>query len=59
MMQLGFSEPWPVALEAIAQTSDYDIAPLMNYFEPLFAHIDKELEENGEIVGFGGNNLSL
>jgi hypothetical protein len=45
MMKIGFSEPWPKALELLTEGEGLSIKPLINYFTPLFEEIDKRLEE--------------
>ncbi len=42
MMQLGASQPWPDALEAMTGTRTMDAAPLMRYFEPLQAWLTEQ-----------------
>ena len=57
-MRLGFTKPWPEALEVLTGTKEMKIDALVNYFQPLFEHIDEELRTNGESVGFGGTDKS-
>lgn len=54
MMNLGFEKGWPVALEAMTGSRTMSIASMKNYLAPLFDYIDKELDDNGEVPGFGG-----
>ncbi len=54
MLKLGMSKPWPKALEAIAGTQKMSIESMKNYFKPILDFMEKELEKNGEIPGFGG-----
>ncbi len=42
MMQMGQSRPWPDALEAIAGTRALDAEPLLEYFAPLRAWLDRQ-----------------
>ncbi|CAG7837457.1 unnamed protein product [Allacma fusca] len=53
MMKLGFSKPWPEALEAITGSREMSIEPLLNYFTPLIQFFDEELAAAGESDCFG------
>lgn len=52
-MKLGFTRGWPTALQAITGNRTMSIAPLLNYFKPLFDLMSKDLEDNGEEPCFG------
>lgn len=53
MMKLGFTRGWPTALEAITGSRNMSIAPLLNYFKPIFDLMQKDLVDNGEEPCFG------
>ncbi|CAG7835512.1 unnamed protein product, partial [Allacma fusca] len=53
MLKLGFSKPWPEALQILTGKENIDISSILKYFKPLFDLIDRELQDNGEVVGFG------
>ncbi|HFE47132.1 MAG TPA: peptidase M2 family protein, partial [Nannocystis exedens] len=42
MLELGASKPWPEALEVITGSRKMDAGPLLEYFEPLQAWLEKE-----------------
>ncbi len=42
MLELGASKPWPEALEVITGSREMDAGPLLEYFEPLQAWLEKE-----------------
>ena len=44
MLELGASKPWPEALEKLTGTKEMDAAPLIEYFEPLMAYLEKQNE---------------
>ena len=46
MLQKGASEPWPQQLEELTGSKDMDVKPLLDYFRPLEAFLDKELAGN-------------
>ena len=49
-MQMGFSRPWPDALEALAGYREMSTQPLLNYFRPLQEWLEKENERNGDVI---------
>ena len=52
ILQLGFSKPWPEALEAMTGRNDMSAESFIKYFLPLF---DFLVEENkGECIGWSG-----
>ena len=54
MMDLGFSQPWPVALEQLTGTSQMNAQSLLNYFEPLRVWLEEANREARDCVGWGG-----
>ncbi len=44
MLAMGLSRPWPDALEAIAGTRQMDASAILDYFAPLDAWLDQQLE---------------
>ncbi len=42
MLELGASKPWPEALEVITGSPEMDAGPLLEYFQPLQAWLEKE-----------------
>lgn len=59
MLKLGFSKPWPQALQVIAGTPKMSIASIKNYFQPFLDYAKNELDKNGEIAGYGGMIFTL
>lgn len=59
MMKLGFSKGWPTALEAITGSKTMSISSLKNYLQPLLDYMANELDENGEVPGFGGLHAQI
>ena len=52
LLQLGFSQPWPEALEAMTGRKDMSAESFIKYFLPLF---DFLVEENqGVCIGWSG-----
>jgi len=49
---LGFSKPWPEAMEIITGQPNMSADALMSYFEPLMTWLVKENEKNGEVLGW-------
>lgn len=52
-MKLGLSKDWPVALETLTGSREMSVSALKKYFQPLIDHLEKELDENAEVPGFG------
>jgi peptidyl-dipeptidase A len=50
MLSLGLSHPWPEALEKIAGTKQMDATAILDYFKPLDAWLDEQLQ--GKPVGW-------
>ncbi len=42
MLEMGASQPWPDALDAIAGTRQMDAGALVRYFEPLAGYLDEQ-----------------
>lgn len=42
LLEMGRSEPWPVALEALTGSNRLDAQPLLAYFEPLQSWLDEQ-----------------
>jgi peptidyl-dipeptidase A len=42
MLELGKSQPWPVALEELTGTSQMDATAMLDYFAPLHAWLDEQ-----------------
>ncbi|XP_075631437.1 angiotensin-converting enzyme [Balearica regulorum gibbericeps] len=51
-LKLGFSKPWPEAMELITGQPNMSADALMSYFEPLMTWLVKENEKNGEVLGW-------
>lgn len=69
-MKLGFSKPWPEAMQLITGQPNMSAEALMSYFEPLMTWLVKKNTENGEVLGWpeyswtpyagtGGNGLDV
>ena len=50
MLSMGLSRPWPEALEKIAATKQMDATAILDYFKPLDAWLDEQLQ--GKPVGW-------
>jgi peptidyl-dipeptidase A len=50
MLEMGLSRPWPEALEALTGTREMDASAIRDYFAPLQAWLDRQLE--GKPVGW-------
>lgn len=59
MLKMGKSQPWPEPLEAMTGSRKMSVEPMKNYFKPLLEHMEKELMESGEVIGFGGEILGF
>uniref|UniRef100_A0A803XZP4 Angiotensin-converting enzyme n=1 Tax=Meleagris gallopavo TaxID=9103 RepID=A0A803XZP4_MELGA len=51
-MKLGFSKPWPEAMQLITGQPNMSAEALMSYFEPLMTWLVKENTKNGEVLGW-------
>ncbi|NXJ81114.1 ACE enzyme, partial [Trogon melanurus] len=51
-LKLGFSKPWPEAMELITGQPNMSADALMSYFEPLMTWLVKENTKNGEVLGW-------
>uniref|UniRef100_A0A8C3L470 Angiotensin-converting enzyme n=1 Tax=Chrysolophus pictus TaxID=9089 RepID=A0A8C3L470_CHRPC len=51
-MKLGFSKPWPEAMQLITGQPNMSAEALMSYFEPLTTWLVKENTKNGEVLGW-------
>lgn len=51
-MKLGFSKPWPEAMQMITGQSKMSAQPLMQYFDPLIKWLEEENKKNGDILGW-------
>lgn len=51
-LKLGFSKPWPEAMQLITGQPNMSAEALMSYFEPLMTWLEKENKKNGEVLGW-------
>ncbi|XP_063259700.1 angiotensin-converting enzyme [Prinia subflava] len=51
-LKLGFSKPWPEAMQLITGQPNMSAEALMSYFKPLMTWLEKENEKNGEVLGW-------
>uniref|UniRef100_A0A8C5IRE9 Angiotensin-converting enzyme n=1 Tax=Junco hyemalis TaxID=40217 RepID=A0A8C5IRE9_JUNHY len=51
-LKLGFSKPWPEAMQLITGQPNMSAEALMSYFEPLMTWLEKENQKNGEVLGW-------
>ena len=51
-MKLGASRPWNEALQSLTGEKEMSTAAMREYFKPLENWLVKELEKNGEFVGW-------
>uniref|UniRef100_A0A8C3KJA8 Angiotensin-converting enzyme n=1 Tax=Calidris pygmaea TaxID=425635 RepID=A0A8C3KJA8_9CHAR len=51
-LKLGFSKPWPEAMELITGQRNMSADALLSYFEPLMIWLVKENEKNKEVLGW-------
>ncbi|NXE97932.1 ACE enzyme, partial [Menura novaehollandiae] len=51
-LKLGFSKPWPEAMQRITGQPNMSAEALMSYFQPLMTWLEKENKKNGEILGW-------
>ena len=52
MLELGTSQPWQVALEAMTGSPEISVRPLLRYYAPLIAWLEKRVEEENIPVGW-------
>ncbi|XP_020279207.1 angiotensin-converting enzyme-like [Pseudomyrmex gracilis] len=52
MLELGFSKPWPDAMERIAGQRQMDSAGLLEYFKPLTDWLTEENKRTNEYIGW-------
>jgi len=52
MMKLGASRPWNEALQTLTGEKEMSTAAMREYFKPLENFLQKELEKNGEFIGW-------
>jgi peptidyl-dipeptidase A len=50
MLEMGQSQPWPVALETLTGEKDIDAGALLEYFAPLQKWLDEQ--NKGHKVGW-------
>ncbi|NXA93401.1 ACE enzyme, partial [Melanocharis versteri] len=51
-LKLGFSKPWPEAMQHITGQPNMSAEALLSYFEPLMAWLEEENQKNGEVLGW-------
>ncbi|NXU41431.1 ACE enzyme, partial [Drymodes brunneopygia] len=51
-LKLGFSKPWPEAMQHITGQPNMSAEALMSYFEPLMTWLEEENQKNGEVLGW-------
>ncbi|XP_038018778.1 angiotensin-converting enzyme [Motacilla alba alba] len=51
-LKLGFSKPWPEAMQLITGQPNMSAEALMSYFEPLMTWLEKENQKNREVLGW-------
>ena len=54
MMDPGFSEPWPQALEAMTGTAKMDASSMLRYFEPLKTWLEEANTLAKDCTGWDG-----
>ena len=52
MMEMGASQPWPVALEALTGQKQMDATAILDYFAPLKAWLDEQNQKLGYKAGW-------
>lgn len=52
MLELGTSQPWQVALEAMTGSPEISARPLLRYYAPLIAWLEKRVEEENIPIGW-------
>ncbi|XP_031573665.1 angiotensin-converting enzyme-like [Actinia tenebrosa] len=56
MLKLGRSKPWPKALEIITGSSQLDVGPLKEYFNPLLSWLFEQRCKNNYTIGWAGES---
>ncbi|XP_032689502.1 angiotensin-converting enzyme-like [Odontomachus brunneus] len=56
MLELGFSKPWPDAMEKITKQRQMDSAGLLEYFKPLIDWLTEENKKTNEYIGWTPSN---
>ncbi|XP_076045053.1 angiotensin-converting enzyme-like isoform X2 [Oratosquilla oratoria] len=51
-LELGFSEPWPVVLKKLGGSTELDPSAMLEYFAPLIAFLDKQLQDARQCIGW-------
>ncbi|NXD26865.1 ACE enzyme, partial [Spelaeornis formosus] len=51
-LKLGFSKPWPEAMQLITGQPNMSAEALMRYFEPLMTWLEEENKKNKEVLGW-------
>lgn len=59
MLELGFSKPWPDAMEKITKQRQMDPAGLLEYFKPLIDWLTEENKKTNEYIGWTPSNKSM
>ncbi|MBN3296564.1 angiotensin-converting enzyme [Amia ocellicauda] len=52
VMKLGFSKPWPEAMQMITGQPNMSAQALLKYFAPLITWLEQENKKNGEVLGW-------
>ncbi|XP_037804888.1 angiotensin-converting enzyme-like [Penaeus monodon] len=52
-LERGYSQPWPAVLQELGGSSEMDPQAIIAYFDPLIQHLDQELANAGQCVGWG------
>jgi len=52
MMSLGSSQPWGKALQMLTGSSDYDVTPLLQYYQPIYRWLQDQVQQHNIPVGW-------
>jgi len=52
MMSLGSSQPWGNALHMLTGSSDYDVTPLLQYYQPIYRWLQDQVQQHNIPVGW-------
>jgi hypothetical protein len=52
MMSLGSSQPWGKALQILTGSSDYDVNPLLQYYQPIYRWLQDQVQQYNIPVGW-------
>ena len=52
MMSLGSSQPWGTALQMLTGSSDYDVTPLLQYYQPIYRWLQDQVQQHNIPVGW-------